>query len=102
MIIIPLKNFVLLEEIENEETTAGGIVLGDHVDQEPTYQAKVLEYGPECPKPFEGDSTMPVPFTGFKIGDIVLIQKHLFNEITLDKKKYLIGKADGIMAVLNA
>lgn len=94
MTIVPLKNFVLLEEVKNKSELDSGLILSDSVDQEPTYQAKVLECG----------SDVSVGYLNplFKNGDTVLIQKHLFNEITLDKKQYLIGKADGVMAVLNA
>lgn len=93
MIIVPLKNFVLLQEIKNEAKTASGFEI-ENVDQEPTYQAKVLECG--------SDISIGYLNPLFKNGDTVLIQKHLFNEVTLDKKQYLIGKADGVMAVLNA
>jgi co-chaperonin GroES (HSP10) len=93
MTIVPLKNYVLLEEIQHENITDTGILLGDTVDREPTYKAKVLECG--------SDVSIGYLNPLFKNGDTVLIQKHLFNEITLDKKQYLIGKADGIMAVLH-
>lgn len=81
----PLRNFVLLEEIKNSEQTASGIILGENVDQEPTYQARVIQVGPDVSDVGEEN--------------IVLIQRHLFNEITFEKKQYLIGKSDGIIAI---
>lgn len=108
MIIKPVKNYILLEEIKNSLETDSGIVLTEDTDQEPTYMANVLECGVGETPPmamnttFASDQALILSPFPFKNGDTVLIQKHLFNEITVDKKHYLIGKSDGIMAVINA
>ena len=95
MIIKPLREYVLLEEIEQEETKSG-ILLTEDADIEKPNLAKVLSIGGGQ---IESITTSNLFFT-FKEGDTVLFKRHLFDEVVLDDKKYLIGKDEGIVAVI--
>lgn len=80
MEIVPLKDYVLLEEIHKENTS--GIILPDNPDIERSNKCRIISGG------------------NFQKGDIVLIKPHLFDEIVEDGKKFLIGKEENIIATL--
>ncbi len=85
MIIQPLQNYLLLEEIKQE--VKAGIILTDDANIEKPNLAKVLFLGPEV-------SAMSL------VGSNVLFKRHLFEEVTFGEKKYLIGQEDGVVAVI--
>ena len=91
MTIIPLQNYVLLEELIAKSGDSP-ILIADDANIERPALAKVLEVGQQIGNGLLNPS--------FKNGDTVLYQRHLFEEVTLDKKKFLIGKSDGIVAVI--
>ncbi len=94
MTIQPLQDYVLLEEIKEE--VKSGIILADDADIEKPNLAKVLALGNILPN---SDSTGTF---GIAVDATVLFKRHLFDEITLDKKQYLIGRQDGIVALIHA
>lgn len=93
MRIRPLGSRVLLKEIEQEESTASGIVLPASA-KEKTYMAEVLEVGP-------GDFSegKEIKMLVAK-GDRVLYSKYSGNEIKLNNQEYLLVRQDDIMAII--
>lgn len=82
--IKPLDNYVVLEE-QILTKTETGIILGDNPNLDRPNIGTILACGPDVKK--------------VKVQDVVLIKYHLFEEILLEKKKYLIGKDEGIIAL---
>jgi len=91
----PLSNHVFLEPKEEEKTTPSGIVLPDTADKEKPQKGKVLAVGPGKLNNNGGLIPMSV-----KVGDTVLFKKYGPDEIEIDKKKYLVGDEDDILAII--
>jgi chaperonin GroES len=95
MTVIPLNDKILVERVEAEEKTAGGIVLPDTAREKPK-QGKVLSTG-------EGkvlDNGKRQPFQ-VKVGDKVLFTSYAGSEIKVDGKEYLVMSEEDILAVVN-
>ncbi|HVM77125.1 MAG TPA: co-chaperone GroES [Candidatus Paceibacterota bacterium] len=95
MNVKPLSNHVFLEALEEEKTTASGIVLPDTAEKEKPVKGKVLAVGPG--KVQENGTVRPV---AVNVGDVVLFKKYGPDEIEIEGKKYLVGDEDDILAVL--
>ena len=92
MAIRPLDDRVVVEPLEAEEKTQGGIVLPDSAKEKPT-KGKVISVG-------EGkllDSGKRADLL-VKKGDKVLYGKYAGTEITVGGKDYLILKENDILA----
>ena len=94
MKIRPLADKVLVERVEAENKTAGGIVLPDTAKEKPQRgkivsvgQGKILDDGTR--------KQMQV-----KKGDMVLFTSYAGTEIKIDGKEYLIMDESDIMAVI--
>ena len=94
MKIRPLADKVIVERIEAENKTTGGIVLPDSAKEKPQ-RGKVISIG--VGKLLEDGlrSTMQV-----KKGDEVLFTSYAGTEVKLDGKEYLIMEESDIMAVI--
>jgi chaperonin GroES len=92
--IKPLGSRVVVEPIEQEEVTAGGIVLPETAKEKPQ-KGTILSVGPGD-RDEDGDRiAMDV-----KVGDTVLFAKYAGTEIKLNNKKLLILKESDILAIL--
>lgn len=90
----PLGSRVLVEPIEAEEITAGGIVLPETAKEKPQ-KGKVLSVGPGD-RDEDGDRiTMDV-----KKDDVVLFAKYGGTEIKVDGKKLLILRESDLLAIV--
>ncbi len=90
----PLADRLVVEPIEQEEVTAGGIILPETAKEKPQ-QGKVIAAGPGRTDD-EGDRiAMEV-----KVGDRVLYAKYSGTEIKLDGKKLLILRESDILAIV--
>ena len=90
----PLGSRVLVEPIEVEEVTAGGIVLPETAKEKPQ-KGKVLSVGPGD-RDEDGDRiAMDV-----KTGDVVLFAKYGGTEIKVDGKKLLILRESDLLAIV--
>jgi len=90
----PLGNRVVIEPVEQEEITAGGIVLPETAKEKPQ-QGVILAIGPGM-RDEEGDRiAMDVA-----VGDKVLYAKYSGTEIKLDGKKLLILREEDILAIV--
>ena len=90
----PLGNRVLVEPIEQDEVTAGGIVIPDTAKEKPQ-QGMILAVGPGA----RDDEGKRIPLDVAK-GDKVLFAKYSGTEIKVDGKKYLILREDDILAIV--
>jgi len=94
MKIRPLADRVIVERIEAENKTAGGIVLPDTAKEKPQ-RGKVISVGEGKLLEDGSKSKMQV-----KKGDEVLFTSYAGTEVKLDGKEYLIMEESDIMAVV--
>jgi chaperonin GroES len=94
MKIRPLADKVIVERIEAESKTAGGIVLPDSAKEKPQ-RGKVLSVGEGKLLDDGSKGAMQV-----KKGDEVLFTSYAGSEVKLDGKEYLIMDESDIMAVI--
>lgn len=95
MKIRPLHDRVLVKRIDEEETTAGGIVIPDSAKEKPI-QAKVIAVG-NGKRDKDGKTIAPE----IKAGDKVLFSKYSGTEVKIDGEEHLIMREDDILAVLD-
>ena len=94
MKIRPLQDRVLVERIEEEQKTAGGIIIPDTAKEKPS-QGEVIAVGPGA-RNEKGEIVAP----DVKVGDTVLFGKWSGTEVKIDGKDLLIMKESDIMGVL--
>ena len=95
MSLKPLGNRVVVEPIEQEEITAGGIVLPETAKEKPQ-RGKVLAAGPG-ERNDKGDRIA----LDVAEGDTVLFAKYAGTEFKLDGKKLLILRESDLLAIVN-
>lgn len=95
MNIRPLQDRIIVERVEEETTTAGGIIIPDTVSKEKPQEGKVVAAGKGKVTP-EG-KVLPLDV---KAGDVVLFGKYAGSEIKVDGKEYLIMREDDILGVV--
>ena len=93
MTIKPLFDRVVVEQIDNEETTKSGIVLLAK-DQEKPQMAKVLAVGPGGV--VDGKEVV----MNDKVGDKVLCSKYAGSEFKIDGKEVTILRQSDILAIV--
>lgn len=91
----PLGSRAVVEPIEQEEVTAGGIVLPETAKEKPQ-KGTVLAIGPGDRD--EDGKRIPMDIAA---GDVVLFAKYSGTEIKVDGKKVLILRESDILAILN-
>ena len=94
MKIRPLGDKVLVERIEAQNKTAGGIVLPDTAKEKPQ-KGKVISTGKG--KVLDDGTVREVQV---KKGDVVLFTSYAGTEIKIEGKEYLIMDESDIMAVI--
>jgi chaperonin GroES len=90
----PLGGRVIVEPIEQEEMTAGGIILPETAKEKPQ-EGKILASGPG-----ERDEAGNRIAMEVKVGDKVLYAKYSGTEVKVDGKKLLILRESDILAVV--
>jgi chaperonin GroES len=90
----PLGGRVIVEPIEQEEMTAGGIILPETAKEKPQ-EGKILAAGPGDRDEDGERIAMEV-----QVGDKVLYAKYAGTEVKVDGKKLLILKETDILAVV--
>ena len=91
--IKPLGDKILVEVLEAEEKTKGGIILPDTAKEEKT-EGKVVGAGPG--KVLESGKIQPLEV---KSGDRIIFGKYAGDEILIDGKKHKILKESEVLAV---
>lgn len=94
MKIRPLQDRIIVQRIEEEEKTSGGIIIPDTAKEKPQI-GKVIAVGKG--KKTEDGKVLPMDV---KKGDKVLFSKYAGNEIKLDGDEYLIMKEDDILGIV--
>lgn len=94
MMIVPLGDKVVVQRIQAEEKTAGGIVLPDSAKEKPL-QGKILSVGDGRLMENGKRSSLLV-----KEGDRVFFSRYAGNEVIVDGDTLLIMSEDDILAVI--
>ena len=92
----PLGDRVWIEPIEQEETTASGIVLPETAKEKPM-QGKIMAVGPGSRNEKGERAALDV-----KVGDRVLFAKYAGTEIKHNGKKNLIMRESDILAIIES
>jgi chaperonin GroES len=94
MSIRPLHDRVLVRRMEDETTTAGGIVIPDNAKEKPS-RGEVLAVGNG--KPLENGERRALDV---KAGDKILFGKYSGNEVKVDGEELLVMREDDIMGII--
>lgn len=92
--IRPLHDRVIVRRIEENETTAGGIIIPDSAKEKPQ-EGEVIAVGEGKYKDDGTRQTLDV-----KEGDRVLFGKYSGSEITLDGEEFLMMREDEILGII--
>jgi chaperonin GroES len=90
----PLQDRVLIRRTEQEEKTAGGIIIPDTAKEKPM-EGEVVAAGPGS----RGEDGKLHPLD-VKVGDRVLFGKWSGTEIKIDNEDYVVMKESDIMGVV--
>jgi len=91
----PLNDRVLVEPLEAETTTAGGIVLPDSAKEKPQ-EGTVVAVGPGAS--LDDGSRAP---TALAVGDVVLYGKYGGADVTIDGVEYKVLRESEALAKIN-
>ena len=90
----PLDDRILVERVQSEEKTAGGILLPDTAKEKPT-KGKVVAVGPGK----LDDSGKPMEL-GVRVGDTVYYGKYSGTDVEIDGEKLVILREGDVLGVL--
>ncbi len=90
----PLQDRVVVRRIDEDQKSAGGILIPDTAKEKPT-QGEVVAVGPG--KRLD-DGSLREP--AVKAGDRVLFAKYAGNEVKVDDEELLVMREDDLMAVI--
>jgi len=80
----PLGDRLLVERVEETNTTASGIIIPDNAKEKPS-EGKVLAIGSEVEE--------------VKEGDVVVFGKYSGTELVLDGKEYLVLEVSDVLGI---
>jgi chaperonin GroES len=94
MNIRPLHDRIIVERVEEETKTAGGLFIPDTAKEKPQ-QGKVIAVG-------KGKVTEDGKLLGMdvKVGDRILFGKYAGTEIKIEGKEYLMMREDDVLGVI--
>ena len=92
--IRPLHDRVIIQRLEAETKSAGGIVIPDSATEKPI-RGKVVAVGKG--KILESGDVRPLDV---KVGDHVLFGKYSGTEVKVDGGEYLVMREEDVMAVI--
>ncbi len=95
MKIRPLHDRILVKRVEEESTTAGGIIIPDSAKEKPQ-EAVAVAVG--TGKIADDGTTVPMEVAA---GDRVLISKYAGTEVNLDGEEHIIIRQDDVLAILS-
>ncbi len=90
----PLGDKIIVEVLNAQDKTKGGIILPDSAKEKPQ-EAKVVSVG--SGKTLPNGKTVPPEV---KAGDTILFGKYSGNEVKVNGKEYLIINQDDILAII--
>ena len=94
MAVKPLADRILIEQVEAEKKTAGGIYIPDNAKEKPQ-KGNVVAVGPG--RISDAGQTIAL---SVKAGDLVLYGKYAGTEISHDGKDYIILRESDVLATL--
>jgi chaperonin GroES len=92
--IKPLADRIVIQAMEAEETTKGGIILPDTAKEKPV-EGTIVAAGPGKVSDDGKKIEMEV-----KVGDKVLYGKYSGTEVTVDGEEYLIMRESDVFAIV--
>lgn len=93
--IRPLRDRVVIKRIEEERTSAGGIVIPDTANNEKPTRGEVCFVG--SGEVLKNGTVRPLDV---KIGDKVLFGKYSGTEVKIDSEEYVIMREEDILAII--
>jgi chaperonin GroES len=93
MKVRPLQDRILVHRIEEEEKSAGGIIIPDSAKEKPS-EGKVIAVGKGKVK--EDGTLQPLDV---KKGDRILFSKYAGTEINVDGEEHIIIREDDVLGV---
>jgi chaperonin GroES len=94
MKIRPLHDRVIVKRLEEEKTSAGGIIIPDSAAEKPI-QGKIVAVGKG--KILESGEVRPLDV---KVGDKILFGKYGGTEVKVDGEDLLVMREEDVMAVI--
>ncbi len=91
----PLHDRVVVERLDSDEKTAGGIIIPDSAQEKPM-EGKIVAVGSGA-----RDESGKIQALDVKEGDTILFGKWSGTEVKIDGKDLLIMKESDIMGILN-
>ena len=95
MKIRPLRDRVVIKRIEEERTSAGGIVIPDSASSEKPTRGEVCFVG--SGEVLKNGDIRPLDV---KVGDKVLFGKYSGTEVKIDDEEYVIMREEDILAIV--
>ncbi len=90
----PLQDRILVQRIEEEKTTKGGIIIPDTAKEKPA-EGKVVAVGNG--KVGEDGKRIPLEI---KKGDRILFGKYAGTEVKIEGEEYLILREDDVLGII--
>jgi chaperonin GroES len=94
MNIRPLHDRIIVERLEEETKTAGGLIIPDTAKEKPQ-QGKVIAVGKG--KKTEDGKVLPLDV---KVGDKILFGKYAGTEIKIEGQEFLMMREDDVLGVV--
>jgi len=90
----PLHDRILVERVEEQQKTKGGIIIPDSAKEKPA-EGKVIAVG----NGRIGDDGKPIALE-VKAGDRILFGKYSGTEVKIDGDEYLIMREDDVLGII--
>ncbi len=94
MSLRPLSDRILVERVEEEEKTKGGIIIPDTAKEKPA-EGKIVAVG----NGRIGEDGKAIPMD-VKVGDRILFSKYGGTEVKIDGSDFLIMRQDDVLGVI--
>lgn len=94
MSLRPLQDRILVERVEEDEKTKGGIIIPDTAKEKPA-EGKVVSVG--VGRVGEDGKMLPMEL---KVGDRVLFSKYGGTDVKIDGNDFLILRQDDVLGVI--
>lgn len=90
----PLQDRILVQRVEEEKTTKGGIIIPDTAKEKPA-EGKVIAVG--SGKVADDGKRISMEI---KVGDRILFGKYAGTEVKIEGEEYLIMREDDVLGVI--
>lgn len=90
----PLQDRILVQRLEEEKTTKGGIIIPDTAKEKPA-EGKIVSVG----NGKIGDDGKRIPLE-LKAGNRILFGKYSGTEVKIEDEEYLIMREDDVLGVI--